>query len=178
MSPSFPNMNTPNSWCSCWASAWDLRRASKTLLSFSLDLCMDSCCNFIMLSIASSMSLPLSLFFFFFWSFPLCCPVFPVFSATSLLPSAVVAGRFSGFLPVLISSQQNIVGIRIYFVWWNHKFVYVFIVFWTFSIPFLCDCCCHIHFCIYPRAPFPFVFPALITFCGLESIVLLLSGGN
>ena len=43
------------------------------------------------------MSSPLSLFFFFghFSSF---CPVFPVFSASALSPSAEVGGLFSGFL--------------------------------------------------------------------------------
>ena len=178
MSPSFPNKDTTNSWCCCWASAWDLRRASK--LS-----CHSPWIYVWILAVTSCQGLraPCHCCWAFsssFWSFFLLLSIFSSFLCNLTIAFSSGGWLFLWFLAaILISSQQNIVGIitatilfvgfrfldksRIYFVWWSHEFVCLHSV-WTFSVPFPCDCCFHIHFCIYPTAPATSPLTALVIF--------------
>ena len=150
MSPSFPNTDTTNSWWCCWASAWDLRRASK--LS-----CHSPWIYVRILAVTSCQGLraPCHCCWAFsssFWSFFLLLSIFSSFLCNLTIAFSCGGWPFLWFLTaILISSQQNIVGIitatilfvdfrfldksRIYFVWWSHKFVYVFIVFERFPFP-------------------------------------------
>ena len=150
MSPSFPNTDTSNSWCCRWASALDFRRALK--------LSRHSPWIYVwILAVTSSQGLraPCHCRWAFsssFWSFFLLLSIFSSFLCNLTIAFSSGGWPFLWFLAtILISSRQNIVGIitatilfvgfrfldksRIYFVWWSHEFVYVFIVFERFPFP-------------------------------------------